>query len=51
MKKLVSLQNATRKRKEKMNPFIVYAMAAIIIACGFLFIKYIERKDKHVVSE
>ncbi len=34
-----------------MNPFVIYAMVAIIIAAGFLFIKYTDWKDKHVISE
>ena len=34
-----------------MNPMIIYAMVAVIIAAGFLFVKYTERKDKHIVSE
>lgn len=34
-----------------MNPFIIYAMAIIIIAGGFLFIKYTEWKDRHVTSD
>lgn len=33
------------------NPFIIYAMVAIIIAAGFLFIKLLEWKDKHIASE
>jgi hypothetical protein len=42
-----------KKRKEMntMNPFVIYAMVAIIIAAGFLFIKYTDWKDKHVISE
>jgi hypothetical protein len=34
-----------------MNPFIIYAMVAIIIAAGFLFIWYTDKRDKHIVSE
>ena len=34
-----------------MNPLIIYAMAAFIIAGGFLFIKYTEWKDHHVTSD
>ena len=34
-----------------MNPFIIYAMAIVIIAGGFLFIKYIDWRDRHVTSD
>lgn len=34
-----------------MNPYEVYLMVALIIAGGFLFIMYIEWRDKHITSE
>ncbi len=34
-----------------MNPIIIYVMVAIIIAAGFLFVKYKDWKDKHLISE
>lgn len=34
-----------------MNPYVVFVLAAIIIAAGFLFVKYTEWKDNHIASE
>ena len=34
-----------------MNPIIIYVMVAVIIAAGFLFVKYTEWKDNHLISE
>ncbi len=34
-----------------MNPMIIYGMVAVIITAGFIFVKYTDWKDKHVISE
>ena len=34
-----------------MNPYVIYVMVALIIAGGFLFIKYIDWRENHITSE
>ena len=48
------LEDKNKRKKVKMNtmnPYVVFVLAAIIIAAGFLFVKYTEWKDNHIASE
>ena len=30
-----------------MNPYVIFALAALVILAGFLFVKYTDWKEKH----